>query len=76
MCEEMNVTFLGKIPIDPLIGQCCDEGKSFVKEFPNSPACIAYNDIISSKYFLIIMSTKFLFYCKGIVKYVELNQDS
>lgn len=62
MCEEMNVKFLGKVPIDPLIGQCCDEGKSFVKEFPNSPASIAYNEIILSnlKFLKIIKSFKFL----------------
>ncbi|CAF1021539.1 unnamed protein product [Brachionus calyciflorus] len=47
MCEEMDVNFLGRIPIDPQIGQCCDEGKSFIKEFPNSPATQAYNGIIS-----------------------------
>lgn len=46
MCQDMNVKFLGKIPLDPLIGQCCDEGKSFIKEHPNSPANIAYTDII------------------------------
>lgn len=46
MCQEMDVRFLGSIPLDPLIGQCCDEGKSFVKEHPNSPATLAYKEII------------------------------
>lgn len=27
-------------------GQCCDEGKSFLSEVPNSPAAKAYADII------------------------------
>ena len=48
MCIDMDVRFLGKIPLDPLIGQCCDEGKSFVKEHPDSPASMAYKLIISS----------------------------
>ena len=47
MCKEMDVRFLGKIPLDLRIGQCCDEGKSFIKEFPTSPATEAYKKIIS-----------------------------
>jgi Mrp family chromosome partitioning ATPase len=49
MCADMDVRFLGKIPLDPLIGKCCDEGRSFVKEHPLSPATSAYREIISSK---------------------------
>ena len=29
-------------------GQCCDEGKSFLSEVPDSPAAKAYADIIDS----------------------------
>ena len=46
MCLDMNVPFLGKIPLDPLIGKCCDEGKSFIKEYPDSLAAIAYKSLI------------------------------
>ena len=49
MCVEMSVPFLGKIPLDPLIGKCCDEGKSFIKEHPTSLASIAYKSIINGK---------------------------
>ncbi|KAL0992538.1 hypothetical protein UPYG_G00094670 [Umbra pygmaea] len=48
MCEEMNLTLLGRIPLDPRIGQSCDEGKSFLVEFPESPAAAAYQSIVQS----------------------------
>lgn len=38
MAHEMNVPFLGSIPIDPRLARACDEGKNFVAEFPDSPA--------------------------------------
>jgi len=45
MCEEMNVPFLGSIPLDPLIARSCDEGKSFISQAPNSVASKAYESI-------------------------------
>lgn len=47
MAREMDVPFLGSLPLDPRIGRCCDEGRSFLEEFPESPAAVAYNDIIT-----------------------------
>ncbi|KAK3089749.1 hypothetical protein FSP39_006178 [Pinctada imbricata] len=46
MSEDMKVPFLGSLPLDPLIGKCCDEGKSFLSEVPDSPATKAYISII------------------------------
>jgi nitrogenase subunit NifH len=46
MAAELSLSFLGKLPLDPRIGQCCDEGKSFLSEVPDSPAAKAYADII------------------------------
>ncbi|XP_072167635.1 cytosolic Fe-S cluster assembly factor nubp1-B-like [Diadema setosum] len=46
MCEDLKIPFLGKLPLDPRIGKCCDEGKSFFEEVPDSPATQAYLDII------------------------------
>lgn len=46
MATEMKVPFLGKVPLDPRIGRCCDEGKSFLSEVPESPATNAYKQII------------------------------
>ncbi len=52
MCADMDVRFLGKIPLDPIIGQCSDEGRSFVKDYQFSPASIAYKNIVSSKFII------------------------
>ncbi len=46
MCKEIGVSFLGKIPLDPRIGQCCDEGRSYLTEIPDSPASRAFREII------------------------------
>lgn len=35
----------------PISARCCDEGKFFVREFPDSPAAIAYKNIVGSKSF-------------------------
>lgn len=51
MCEELNVTYLGNLPLDPKIARCCDEGKDFVTELPNSPALKSLNEILDSKLF-------------------------
>ncbi|XP_013779473.1 cytosolic Fe-S cluster assembly factor nubp1-like isoform X1 [Limulus polyphemus] len=54
MAADLNVPFLGKIPLDPQIGKCCDEGKSFLREVPDSPAAKAYHMV----YKKIVDSTK------------------
>lgn len=36
-----------------LIGKCCDEGKSYLTEVPDSPATKAFMEIIESKSLLI-----------------------
>ncbi|KAK7500986.1 hypothetical protein BaRGS_00007866 [Batillaria attramentaria] len=46
MAADCSVPFLGKLPLDPRIGKCCDEGKSFLEEVPDSPATQAYKQII------------------------------
>ncbi len=46
MAEELGLELLGKVPLDPRIGMTCDEGKSFLDEYPESPATQAYLDIV------------------------------
>jgi len=38
MATDMNVPFLGRIPLDPRIARACDEGKFYLNEFPDSAA--------------------------------------
>lgn len=38
MCAELNLPFLGAVPIDPRLARACDEGKDFMTLFPDSPA--------------------------------------
>eukprot|EP01100_Stratorugosa_tubuloviscum_P009991 TRINITY_DN422_c0_g2_i1.p1 TRINITY_DN422_c0_g2~~TRINITY_DN422_c0_g2_i1.p1 ORF type:complete len:318 (-),score=165.03 TRINITY_DN422_c0_g2_i1:31-984(-) len=46
MTEEMKVTLLGSISIDPLLTRACDEGRNFIQEFANSPTTIQINNIV------------------------------
>ena len=45
VASDMQVPFLGSIPLDPLVEMCCDKGKSLLQTFPSSPATIAYRNI-------------------------------
>jgi len=44
--REMNVNFLGRVPLDPRIVQSGDSGTPFVEAFPDSPAAEAFNMIV------------------------------
>ncbi|XP_074867142.1 cytosolic Fe-S cluster assembly factor NUBP1 isoform X2 [Carettochelys insculpta] len=46
MCQNLNIAFLGKVPLDPRIGKSCDKGQSFLSDIPESPATLAYRNII------------------------------
>lgn len=46
MAKEMNVTFLGSIPIDPKIGVDSDRGEPFIVAQKNSPATKAFMEIV------------------------------
>lgn len=45
--EELDVPFLGRIPIDPRIVELGDQGKPFVSEYPDSPAAKVFDKIVS-----------------------------
>jgi len=44
--KDLGIDVLGRIPIDPRIGMTCDKGRSFLDEYPDSPAASAYIDIV------------------------------
>ncbi|KAG0179034.1 cytosolic Fe-S cluster assembly factor nbp35, partial [Apophysomyces sp. BC1021] len=50
LATELNIELLGRIPLDPRVAKSCDMGVSFLDEYPDSPACVAYEDIIDSKF--------------------------
>lgn len=49
MASEMNVPFLGSVPLDPTLGQCCDKGIDFVEEYGASPTVKAIKYVVQSK---------------------------
>ncbi len=55
MANEMGVTYLGGIELDPRLGQCCDVGKSFISEYPDSRVSRAYQTIIESKWTICVL---------------------
>lgn len=46
MAKELNIEFLGSLPLDPLLARCCDEGKNFLTEFPQSPTIFTLQTIV------------------------------
>lgn len=53
MCSDLNLRLLGKVPLDPRIARSCDEGKSFLREVPDSPAAKVYHNIVQSEFFFL-----------------------
>ncbi|KAJ3332599.1 Cytosolic Fe-S cluster assembly factor nubp1 [Blyttiomyces sp. JEL0837] len=49
LSKDMNIRFLGSIPLDPRIGQAGDGGQSFMDLCPDSPATLAYLEIGKSE---------------------------
>lgn len=45
---ELGIDFLGKVPLDPTVVDCGDEGLPLVKHAPDSPAAQAYRTIAST----------------------------
>lgn len=43
---EMGVPFLGKIPLDPQIGEACDAGRAYLHYFSGTPTAEAMRTII------------------------------
>ena len=47
--KETGIALLGKVPLDPRISQSADYGLNFLDEYPDSPTCVTYLDIIDSE---------------------------
>ncbi|KAI3403512.2 NBP35 [Candida oxycetoniae] len=48
LCQELGITYLGSVPLDPRIGKACDEGISFFDLYPDSPAATAILDVVDA----------------------------
>jgi ATP-binding protein involved in chromosome partitioning len=46
VCTELEVPFLGKIPLDPGITEKCDTGEAFVSAYPDSDAAKVFNEMV------------------------------
>lgn len=51
--REMDIDFLGVIPLDPKIRNACDEGLNFIEEYPDSFTSQAILKIVDGKLFNI-----------------------
>ncbi|MDD5483263.1 MAG: iron-sulfur cluster carrier protein MrpORP [Kiritimatiellae bacterium] len=47
MANEMHTPFLGRIPLDPAVGEACDEGNPFVRHHSRSETAKAFERIIA-----------------------------
>lgn len=47
LAEELGLTFLGSVPLDPRIGSCSDSGENFLEEYPDSPSSDAILKVVA-----------------------------
>ncbi|CAL9738453.1 cytosolic Fe-S cluster assembly factor Nbp35p [Monosporozyma servazzii] len=48
LCKELDIKFLGSVPLDPRIGKCADFGESFLDAYPESPASLAVLNVVEA----------------------------
>ncbi|PVZ48620.1 P-loop NTPase [Thalassobacter stenotrophicus] len=48
IAQELDVDFLGKVPLDPTVVDCGDDGRPLVRAAPDSPAAAAYRSIAAT----------------------------
>lgn len=46
MAKRFHVNYLGKLPMDPNMMRACEEGKSFLELFPDSPAAAPFREVV------------------------------
>jgi ATP-binding protein involved in chromosome partitioning len=46
IAEDMNVPFLGAIPMDPKIAESCDSGRAFVHHYASTPTAVKMREIL------------------------------
>ena len=50
LCQDTGLQLLGKVPLDPTIGQFCDEGKNLYDEKEHSVVVEAYESIVKKMF--------------------------
>lgn len=49
MCKDLNVPYLGSLPVDSRLARCCDEGIDFITDMPDSPTVKCLKEIVNRK---------------------------
>lgn len=47
LAENLNIPFIGKIPLDPRLTECCENGQSFEQKFPESTSLQALTNFVN-----------------------------
>jgi hypothetical protein len=72
MAEELNVPYLGSLPLDPKLGQSCDKGESFLAESSKSPTTSALDCIIKGQSIFLLSSILYFWACMfGIQRFAS-----
>lgn len=45
---DMDIPFLGSIPVDPELGRSCDSGRIFIRHYPKTPTALIMNGIVEA----------------------------
>lgn len=60
MAAEMQLPFLGQIPLDHRLGRSCDEGTDFFEDFPDSKTALAFTELTKGKFPSIFNENKII----------------
>ena len=71
MAKAFNVPFLGRLPLDEKMTKSCEEGVSFLEEYPDSVAASAFSQIVQGM--LCVHAFQLFVYCSEML---EANQDT
>jgi hypothetical protein len=58
MAAEMDVKFLGSLPLDPRLGRSCDDGTHFLEEFKDSPTAKSLMNIVDGMHYINLSYSK------------------
>ncbi|MEM0453039.1 MAG: Mrp/NBP35 family ATP-binding protein [Sulfolobales archaeon] len=47
LAEELNIKYLGSIPLDPRVSECMDSGTPYVLKYPDSPVTNSLKKVVS-----------------------------
>lgn len=60
LSEEMELPFLGSVPLDPVLARACDEGQDVLSTMADSPTLAAISAIVDREFGIFKINSDYL----------------